>query len=479
MPKAKTDVFFSNSVFIFLTRFFPVLAALLVQVYYSRQLSAGLYGSYQNFWVQLFVFAAVACAGLHVFVITYPADFLIRLLHRLKARTYICFLLWILAACCGFAWLQSGRGYGAAIPFLFLLVHVGSAIAEAFLISFRRLRVLSLVNLVYASLFIYLHFSMPGGGFSVQSLFFNVLFLAVARLVVYLLLAYRYYAAHKAAALATETVTSGVTSLWIHLGLYDMLQILARWTDKFVIGFLFTEAVSGVYFNGSVDIPFLPIILGAAGSAVLIQLAGSKQTGEPAYTLLLAHKSSRFLSAIVFPLFFFFVLFRQELFQVLFTSKFSSAVPIFLASCMAIPVRAYSFTTILQNRGKGALINAGALLDLVVALALLYPLYLWLGLAGIALSFSLATYVQAGFYLYHTSRLLGVSVMALVPYGNWLIKLVVFGGVLSALRFLATQALAPLSALAMGAVATAAMVLLALVIELRNKKNNYAAQSAG
>src|SRR5690606_10351781 len=108
----------------------------------------------------------------------------------------------------------------------------------------------------------------------------------------------------------------------------------------------------------------------------------------------------RLLSCIAYPVFFFLFFFRSEFITVVFSEKYVEAIPIFLCSVLILPVRAYSNTTILQNYHQGRIINAGVLLDYIVALAVIYPLYLWLGLAGIALSFVVSTYVQVIFYLY-------------------------------------------------------------------------------
>jgi len=467
LRKAKSDILFSNSVFIFFTRFFPVLAVLLVQVYYSRHLAHDVYGSYQNFWVQLYIFAAIACAGAHVFIVTYPPAFLIRLFYKARSKYFFYFLLWLVLVSLVFAWMQQDRGFSLWLPFAFLIVHSVSAIAESILIVFKKLRQLALVNFVYALAFAYLHYASLNDGLELRQLFMYVLLLMLMKLTSYTASAWSYVVLNRKEALSEELLTTGVGSLWFHMGLYDFLNVLSRWVDKFIVSLLLAESISGIYFNGAVDIPFIPLIVGAAGSATLIQLASKEDKSEPAYTVTLANRTSRLLSAVVFPLFFFFVLFRHELFDVVFTSKFSQAVPIFLASCLMIPLRAYSFTTVLQNRNRGAIINAGAVIDLVLAFALIIPLYQLLGLAGIALSFSLATYVQAGFYLHHTSKILGVPVLTLFPYKNWLAKLIVVGSLFTATHYLFSSYLSARLSLALGFILAALTILISISLELR------------
>src|SRR5690606_18525106 len=180
------------------------------------------------------------------------------------------------------------------------------------------------------------------------------------------------------------------------------------------------------------------------------------------------------LSCIIFPLFFFFLLFRNELFLVVLSEKYLPSVPIFLMSILAIPLRAYSFTTILQNRHKGAIINTGAFLDLLLACVLMYPLYLWLGLPGIALAFVVSSYLQAGFYLYHTAKSLDTSIGKLAPYGNWLLKMVIYGSVYTISYYFIAPYFAALNVLILGMALTVLLVLVSLGLESKALKQQYA-----
>src|SRR5690606_6739987 len=110
---------------------------------------------------------------------------------------------------------------------------------------------------------------------------------------------------------------SDIRSLWVHIGIYDVLQRVFTWVDKFVISLLFSAGISAMYFNGTFDIPFLPLLLGAVSGAALMQMAASAKQSENKGAIIIANQAARLLSAVVFPLFFFLFLFRQELFTVL------------------------------------------------------------------------------------------------------------------------------------------------------------------
>lgn len=426
LPELRTNSFSGNALLIFLIRFFPSLANALVVIYFSRQLSIAEYGSYQNFWVQLTILNTIACLGFQAFIVTYTPAFIVGVLRRLKAKYYYGFGFWLTIISGVFAYMQyRATGMSFYVPFFFLVTYALSVIAESLLISFKDYKWLLGVNKVYTLLFLLLHMALVDGSLSMERLFLSLMVLGICRLLIFTALLRKHTRTYE-----TEEQDAGqlvkARSLWMHIGIYDVSQMLFRWVDKFIISLLFAEQLSAIYFNGSIDIPFLPLLLGAAASAALIQMAGQKEKNDTAYTISLMHHSSRLLSAIVFPAFFFLLFYRYELFTVLLSEKYIAAVPIFFVSIMALPLRAYSFTTVLQNRHKGAIINTGALADLVLACALMYPLYLLMGLPGVALSFVISSYLQAAYYLYHTAKVLEVNIVHLVPLGNWLLKLIVF-----------------------------------------------------
>jgi O-antigen/teichoic acid export membrane protein len=244
--------------------------------------------------------------------------------------------------------------------------------------------------------------------------------------------------------------------------------MLFSWIDKFAISLLLSTQLSAIYFNGSMNIPFLPLILSAVSSAILMQMASNKKENETVHTLQLINQSAKILSAIIFPLFFFFVFYRYQLFTVLLSDKYLPSVPIFLISSLAIPVRAYGFTTVLQNKHKGSIINAGAVMDLLLACILMYPLYELMGLPGVALSFVITTYLQAGFYLYHTARILKVSVLQLIPFANWGIKLIIFAFLFIIVHYISIQYFSNLFTLILGCAFSIVVVLTSLLIEFKS-----------
>ncbi len=469
MPEAKTNSFFSNSLLIFLIRFFPLLATTLVLIFFSRELDTVTYGAYQNFWTQLFVLNSISCLGIHVVIITYPLSFVAGVLKTLSNKFYLGFMLWLIAISSVYAYMRhSATGINWLVPQCFLIVSCLSLIVEAVLVTARKFTLLILGNVIYAIVFGWLHWRFLQHEIELNDLFYYLLLFIAAKLLVTGIVALLEVRKQKTS--PDESSLANVRSLWMHMGFYDVSQMTFKWLDKAIVSVLLTEQLSAIYFNGAVDVPFLSLILGAAGSAVLIQLAHNKINDKEDEAVFLANHSARILSAIIFPLFFFFMFFSRELFNIILSEKYLASVPIFMVSILTMPLFAYHLTAILQNRHKGATINKGAILDLLIALVLMYPLYQLIGLAGVALSCVISSYVQAGFYLYHTSKELNISILKLVPVANWLVKLIVFACLFIVIHYLLTIYFEQHFVLFLGMGATAATALIALAVELKASK---------
>lgn len=462
----RNNIFVTNSIFIFLTRFFPSLANLLVVIWYSRNLPADVYGHYQSFWIQLNVMYPLICFGIHSLVVTYSRGTLANILSRISRKHYLWFVVWMVGISSVFALIQHDAGNVSVITsFLFILTFAAGIITEALLIVFRKYVVLCTTNLLYALLFCGIHWYMLHKEFSIQLIFSFLLVLNMLRLFVYSISMLSEINKDANGYEGEDVNTRSVRSLWLHLGVYDVSQMLFSWVDKFVISLVLSAGLSAVYYNGAQNIPFLPLLLGAAGNAVLLQLADSRGGNEKEQTIMLVNQMGRMLSCLVFPAFCFLFLFRNEIIVNLLGEKYIPSIPIFTVSVLVLPVRAYSFTTVLQRRHKGNIINAGALADLLLACILMYPFYLWFGLPGVALSFVVTTYLQAAFYLLYTARMLQVSPLKLLPLTNWIVKLIAFFTVFIIIHYASNIYFTSSFTLILGAIATVATAAAALGIE--------------
>lgn len=460
------NIFVSNSVLIFISRFFPAMANLLVTIWFSRKLLPEDFGRYQYFWIQLNILYPLACFGIHQLLVTYSKGKITNILSRIKRKHYILFLFWMFGLSALFAWLQSQYGITTfTTAFLFLLTFSVNVITESLLIVFRRFGVLCVTGFLYALAYSGIHRMVAEGTLSLEGIFSFLLIMNMLRMFIYSMSVLSEVKKDKDGYEDEYIDERQTVSLWLHLGVYDASQMLFGWIDKFVISLVLSASMSAVYYNGAQNIPFLPLLLSAAGSAVLMQLAGNKDADDKASMLQLVNQLGRTLSCIVFPAFCYLFVFRNELIVNLFSEKYIPAIPVFAVSILVLPARAYSFTTVLQRMHRGDIINIGAIADLVLACGLMYPLYTWFRLPGVAMAFVITTYLQAAFYVIYTARLLQVPVVSLLPLGNWGWKMILFFSIFTGLHQMSSVYFTGRFTLILGGVLTLVLIVLSLVAE--------------
>ncbi len=445
--------------FLLAARIFPALALLLVMVWYSRLLSPEAYGLYQNTWVRYGLLSTLACLGIPtVAQVIGPAEMTAGLqassrktragFGLLFGLSVFLFVFWNLA--------YLPPLLGAA----FFSTWALATLAEGLALGQRRYRLVSAVNLGASVLFVALH-----GCFRADPLwlFGSLAALAALRALLFWQVLRPHF--RKTAGAGSTTRPASLTRLWRDLAVYDLIQQSSRLLDKALVGFLMVPALSAVYFNGAQEVPFLPLLLGAAGSAFLHQAAdatGTDAAGKAAFIRATGH----WLAAFVFPLFWFLMLAREPLFEVVFGPKYQASVPIFAMTTLVLPLRAYPFSAMLQHFRHTRWVLLGAAGDLVLATLLAFVLYPLLGLPGIALAFALSTLCMVLFYTWKTVQLTGLSLSALFPLRQWAAQFLLAAGVLYGLR--TVLSLARLPSLWMVVVLGACAAGLALFLSLRS-----------
>lgn len=423
LPNQKNESFLFNAFYVFVVRFFPAFANLLVVLYYSRAIDKACYGTYQNFWIQLNFLYPLLCLGLQSLILTYTPGTIVSLSRRITAGHIAKYAVWSVSISVCFACLQASNGWPfAALAALFIWVFSANMVAESVLVLFRRYRLLSAINLVYSVSWLGFHYLAIVKGFNLQYLFIVLLTINVVKLAILAFVGRK--AMHSAPVVGVETGTrtmADIRKLWWHMGFNDVLQAFSTWIDKFIVSVMLTAALSAVYYNGAQNIPFLSLVLSAAGSSVLLQLASASHGNEKQVLMQAMKQAGRYSSSLVLPLFVFLVTFRHELFNLLLPG-YELSVPVFLVSLLILPIRSYSFFTVFQKLHLGHIGNKGALLELVIACLLMYPMYHLLGLPGVALCFVISTYAQVAYYLVHMQRIFSAPWYSVLPVVNWAIK---------------------------------------------------------
>jgi len=391
--------------------------------FYSHKLSQNDYGQYQGFWTQLNVFNAIVGLGIAIFVISYNPSKLISFFKKIKVRNFLYYFLFLIASGLAFGILQYKSDLNIFYVLFFLIAFSFSNISDALLIVFRKFKILIIINILYALAFFLIHYFFLFRAFNLNLLLLFLLPLFFLKVLISGIALLGWQKSHNPDIVYKDDELNNMTSLWKHLYVYDMIQVSSLWIDKFIISLILSSEQTAIYINGTLNIPFLPALFSALTSAAMIQLAHNNTKEIP---LNIVKNVGKVLSSIAFPLCIFFLFFGHEFIIFYFSDKYEASVPIFLCSILILPARAYGYTVILQHKEKGKIINTGAILDICLAVALMYPLYLLMGLPGVALSFVISTFVQVIYYLAQTKKLLHVPIGQLLPLQNWAKKTIGF-----------------------------------------------------
>lgn len=473
IPLPGGNMFFQHSFLIFISRFFPAFSNLCVLLYFSRKLDKSLYGDYQNFWIQYYLFYPIVCLGIHLWMVTYSRQVIIETFSRIRAKFFVFYAVLVFVFSSVFGILQYHTPKQLfLVPFLFLLITPVVTILESFLVISQRFVVLVSVNVVYAVLFFWVHWYFIHHTFSLTLLFGSILLVLMVKTIFFLIDGVAIYRKGLRQNKDKSAILSaGSGKLLIHIGLFDLLQMLSNSVDKFIISIMLPASQSAIYYIGSQNVPFLPMLLSSSGNAVLMQLADVKKTEEKEQILHLMNKLGVVLSGIIFPVFCFLAAFRYEFITILFTGKYQASVPVFLFTTLALPLRAYSFNIILQKLHKGDIINKGSFAELILAILLMFPMYRMMGLVGVALTFTVTTYLLAAYYLFQTAKLLQVKMYQLIPLRNWIIKLVIFGLFFFISHYMLSVVCSAMNTLIAGTGMLAVTVLVTLWVQVKVKSS--------
>lgn len=409
MPDKSGATFAKRSLLLIFSNLVKLVVQLAVIYIYSRALPVNEYGQYQSVWLYVNILSVVGLFGLPSVLLSFPTGQLSQwvrsnpkiiggmlLLLTILPVTYIIFF---------------AEGFDQPVRLLlclFILLQNVSIIAETLAVKKQQEQRVLWVNIFYNGLYLLAHtWVLQQNVYSLTTLLYCLVALITLKTIFFI---------PKNTIHNTEANKElNIGRQWFFLGLYDVVGVVFKWLDKWIILAFVSVSEFAVYFNGSYEIPVFVLILAAVGNVMVVEL--SKTTTIDARSAVsLFHRSAFFLSAFVLPAFCFLLFFHREFFLFIFSNKYEAAIPVFFISIFIIPVRITNYTAALQVYHKNDIILKGALLDLflaVVFLSILYPIF---GLPGLAAAFVLSTYLQAGYYLWQTSALLKMPVHTLLPF---------------------------------------------------------------
>jgi O-antigen/teichoic acid export membrane protein len=413
----------------FLGRVMPVLVLFIITILYSRKLSYADYGIFQSIWMYSNIVSVLICFGLPAVIFSTNLNFLFSFIraHQNRLRTFY-LLLCVGGLSIFFVFAKNLNDSLKFLLVLFFIIQSMISIAETLLIKRNGEKISFIFNFIYSLLFLGWHLYNLYTGYSLYSLIAGIVILSVFKLIAILCVP------RKNEKHIESFADKHFGNHWAFLGMNDTLGIISKWLDKIFLIYLLSAADFAVFFNGSIEIPLIGLLIGVTGNFLLIEISRNRQLTEKIITLF--RQSFIKLSAIVFPLFFFLFFFREEIFSIVFNNKYNASLPIFMISLLVLPLRINNYTVILQCFAEGKKIMYGSIIDIVIAVLLMYFLYPVSGTTGVMLAIVISTWCQALYYVWHSAKVLNVSIFRILPLQKLAVKFLLLLVAYSVLIFL-------------------------------------------
>lgn len=400
----------TRSLLLLISKLLPVAVQLIIIFIFSRSLSYDDYGSYQSVWLYIGILSAIGLFGLPSLLLSSSLQNILQWVRENK-RTAIPILVLLNLLPIVYL-LTMVLHFSIKVKLLLLIVLIAQNIAiiiETIAIKNEREKTVVISNIVFATLFLIWHLYVLNDNYSLVKLLPGLFFLFVTKSLFLL--------QKRKLPLQTESgivLGENIGKQWLYLGINDVLGMLFKWLDKWVILLLVTTAQFAVYFNGAYEIPVFVLLVSAMGNIMIVEMS-KKTSADTAEVAQLFSTSSLLLASIVFPSFCFLLFYHQNFFTLFFSDKYLASIPFFIISIFILPARITNYTAALQVFNRSDIIVKGAVLDIAVAIILMLSLYPFLHFKGIALAFVLSTYIQIGYYLWHTSKLLHKKIADFFP----------------------------------------------------------------
>jgi O-antigen/teichoic acid export membrane protein len=150
-----------------------------------------------------------------------------------------------------------------------------------------------------------------------------------------------------------------------------LLGGLASGIDKIMVSTISISSTFAIYSAGAIEFPFISILTGAATTLIVRQIASTENNGNATQSF---HNISIINLAVLIPLAVFSVTNAQNIMVLVFGDKYLlSAIPFALYSLL-IPLRAYSFSSLIISFGGGKELFIRSILFLIFNAVFTYML---------------------------------------------------------------------------------------------------------
>lgn len=413
--------FLKNTIVIFSNRALVILTNLLVMIGSSHLLDTATYGQIQTFWLQTSVFATIIGLGLATFLFSYTQEKIVAIWHTLSMRfkygigaaIFMLSAIYVIVQYFTNAAFYNHFGVGIALWLYILCFSVG-LVLDALSVIFNKQRWLILTSVGNAVIYGIGHWGFLQQYWDSDVLIVVLAFGAIAKCA---LLLKSLQPSFQENTISEPIHLSSIYKHWLHLGVYDIFQMVFRFLDKFILSLLITKSLLAIYTNATYEIPVFSIVFVAVQNASL-GLMQRKDTSP--LTIATVIKQTSFLLGIFCIAATIFFLFNASSFiSIVFSEKYLVGLPLFYIACLKIPVYMFNVLGFYQLKELGNLLVKHTYIDFVVTLLLAIPLYYFGGLEGLSIALLLGSYVFVALNVLKIKKVTNQKIVTFLPIKEW------------------------------------------------------------
>ena len=199
------------------------------------------------------------------------------------------------------------------------------------------------------------------------------------------------------------------------LGFSSVINRINVDISKIVISTNLGPAALAIYSIGSQNLPFFNIVRNSVSNVIFPEMA-MKTNKSPRDALKLWQKNNVMYFFLMSPLFLIFMFYADTMIQVLFTSKYDAAIPLFRIYLILLIRKCFEMSMPIRAMNKNKFFVAANVLYLVSNIILIYILYNLIGFLGPAIAAVISEIIQS---IYLANKVMSVYEVKLVHLLAW------------------------------------------------------------
>jgi len=200
------------------------------------------------------------------------------------------------------------------------------------------------------------------------------------------------------------------------VGLTAMVYVINVNIDKFLVGLFFSSAVFAYYYIGSLWVLVFGWISQSTAQVVIPRLSAAHKREALEEMARLRGDMARRMGLIFFTLCLALAVVARPLIEILFTTSYSKAVPIFLIYLLILPSRPFGYGEVLMATGQTRFLFRVAASMALINVVLSYLLLRWFGLWGLPWATVTVSWLTTVLIFMRSNRTLKLSLRQAYPW---------------------------------------------------------------